>query len=95
MVTTGYIHDPKSSKDDLHLGSFLLGGRNESVTVFRTGVKKGEREASILLDGKKTTFQDAIKPGRKATVTYAKVGDELWVSKVEVASSAKEPDKAK
>jgi len=95
VVTTGYIHDPKSSKDDLHLGSFLLGGRNESVTVFRTGVKKGEREASILLDGKKTTFQDAIKPGRKATVTYAKVGDELWVSKVEVASSAKEPDKAK
>lgn len=92
LVTTGYIHDPKTSKDDLNLGSFLLGGRNESQTVFRTGVKKGEREAQILLDGRKATFQDAIKPGRKATVTYVKVGNELWVSKVEVVTDpAKEP----
>ena len=88
LVTTGYIHDPKTSKDDLHLGSFLLGGKNESQTVFRTGVNKGEREAQIILDGKKATFQDAIKPGRKATVTYVKVGNELWVSKVEVVTDA-------
>ena len=88
LVATGYIHDPKTSKDDLYPGSFLLGGQNESQTVFRTGVKKGEREAQILLDGKKATFQDAIKPGRKATVTYVKVGKDLWVWKVEVVTEA-------
>ncbi|MFT4640521.1 MAG: hypothetical protein ACI8T1_003850 [Verrucomicrobiales bacterium] len=95
LVTTGYIHDPKSSKDDLQRGSFLLGGKNESQTVFRTGVNTGEREATILLDGKKATFQDAIKPGCKATVTYVKVGNDLWVSKVEVTSATNKPGSVK
>ena len=93
LVATGYIHDPKTSKDDLYPGSFVLGGRNESQTIFRTGVKAGEREATILLDGKRADFQTAIKPGRKASVTYVMVGNDRWVSKVEVTSAAKQPDR--
>jgi len=87
LVATGYIHDPRTSKNDLEIGSFVLGGKNESQTIFRTGVNVGEREAEILLDGKKATFQAAIKPGRKATVTYVTVGKDRWASKVEVTSA--------
>jgi hypothetical protein len=83
-VTDGWIHSV-----DLKAGSFVLGGKNESQTTFRIGMKHGEREAEILLDGKKATFEAAVKPGRKASVTYAKVGNDLWVWNAEVTSGTK------
>ncbi len=44
----------------------------------------------ITLDGKESTFDAAIKPERKVTVTYTKAGDEDRVaSKVEVSSEKK------
>lgn len=87
QVTGGFIHsvDPKAK-------SFVLGGKNESETKFRILVEnEGDREAAtLLLDGKKAAFEAAIKPGRKASVTYVKVGKEdLWVWKVDVMSAAK------
>jgi hypothetical protein len=85
-VAVGYIHSV-----DLKAGSFVLGGRNESQTTFRIGVKTGERRSDclLLLDGKMANPATAIKPGRKATVTYVKVGDDLGASKLEVTSAAK------
>ena len=52
---------------------------------------EGNREAAhLLLDGKKTAFEAAIQPKRKASVTYVKVSkDDLWVWKVAVTSAAK------
>ena len=87
-VVEGWIHSV-----DLEAGSFVLGGKDETQTTFRFGVKTGEREATILLDGKKANAQTAIKPGRKASVAYVEVGDDLWVTKMEVTSAAKDPDK--
>ena len=87
QVTHGYIH-----KVDLKAGTFVLGGKNESQTTFRVLLKnEGRREAThILLDDKKATFEAAIQPRRKASVTYVKVSDnDLWVWKVEVTSAAK------
>ena len=77
---------------DLKVKSFVLAGRNESQTKFRVAVEnEGNREAAhLLLDGKRAAFEAVIKPGRKASVTYVKVGnDDLWVWKVEVTSAAK------
>ena len=73
---------------DLKAGSFVLAGKNESQTTFKFGVKTGERRAEMLflLDGKRANRETAIKPGRKASVTYVKVGDDLRAWKVEVAS---------
>jgi len=85
-VAVGYIHSV-----DLKAGTFVLGGRNESQTTFRFGVNRGEREAYILLDGKKPkSLKAAIKPGCKASVTSVTVGKDLWVTKLEVTSAAKE-----
>ena len=86
-VVEGYIHSVDSGSS-----SFVLGGRNESQTTFKVAVKaEGKREpAHILLDGKKSSFDAAIQPKRKASVTYVKVAkDDLWVWKVEVTSEAK------
>ena len=74
---------------DLKEGKFVLGGTNEGQATFRFGVKKGEREAEVLLDGKPATLATAFKPGRKATVTYVTVGDAHWASKVEMTSGGK------
>ena len=86
QVMDGYLHSV-----DLKAGSFVLGGKNESQTTFRFGVKTGERRADclLLLDGKTANPATALKPGRKATVTYVKVGDDLGASKLEVMSAAK------
>jgi len=87
QVMDGWIHSV-----NLEAKSFVLGGKNESQTTFRVAVKvEGNREAAqLLLDGKKATFEAAIQPGRKASVTYVKVAaDDLWVWKVEVTSAAK------
>ena len=86
-VVDGWIHSV-----DLKAATFVLGGKNESQTTFRCLLKvEGRREAThILLDGEKATFEAAIKPGRKAAVTYVKVSDDdLWVWKVEVTSATK------
>ena len=86
QVMEGYIHSA-----DLKAGTFVIGGRNESQTTFRVGVKTGEKRADclLLLDGKMAKPETAIKPGRKATVTYVKVGDDLGASKLEITSEAK------
>jgi len=84
QVADGWIHAV-----DMKAGTFVLGGRNESQTTFRVGVKAGEREADIFLDGKKTNPANAIKSGRRASVTYVKVGDDLWATKIEVTSAVK------
>ena len=87
LVTDGWIHAV-----DLNAKSFVLGGKNESQTTFRVAVKvEGKREAAhVLLDGQKATFEAAIQPKRKASVTYVKVADDdLWVWKVEVTSAPK------
>jgi ferric-dicitrate binding protein FerR (iron transport regulator) len=84
QIIDGWIHAV-----DLKAGSFVLGGKNESQTTIRVGVKTGEREAVILLDGKRTNPATAIKPGVKASVTCVKVGDDLWASRLEVTSAAK------
>ncbi len=86
-VIDGWIHAV-----DLQAGSFVLGGKNESQTKIRVGVKTGEREAVILLDGKRTNPATAIKPGLKASVTCVKVDDDLWASRMEVTSAAKQGD---
>lgn len=86
-VMDGWIHSV-----DLKTNSFVLGGKNESQTTFKVAVKaEGNKEAAhLLLDGKKTTFESAVQPKRKASVTYVKDGDdELWVWKVEVTSTPK------
>jgi hypothetical protein len=74
---------------DLKSGRFVLGGQNERQTTLRFGVNPGEWESIALLDGRKATFQAAIQPGRKATVACVQVGEDLWVSKVEVTSTAR------
>jgi len=87
QVVDGWIHAV-----DLKANTFVLGGKNESQTTFRVAVKaEGKKEAAhILLDGKKASFEDAIQPKRKASVTFVKVKeDDLWVWKVEVTSPAK------
>jgi hypothetical protein len=86
-VTEGYIHSV-----DAEANSFVLGGKNESQTAFKVAVKaEGKKEpAHILLDGKKTSFEAAIKPKRKASVTYVKLAkDDFWVWKVEVTGETK------
>jgi len=86
-VAEGYIHSVDSGAN-----SFVLGGKNESQTTFKVAVKvDGKREpAHILLDGKKSSFEGAIQPKRRASVTYVNVAkDDLWVWKVEVTSAAK------
>ncbi|MCE9606070.1 MAG: FecR family protein [Planctomycetia bacterium] len=71
--------------------TFVVGGRNEHRTTFHVAIlAEGNREAAqVYLDGKRTTFDEAIKPQRKATVTFVKTGDEPWVWKVEVISALK------
>ena len=85
-VMDGWLHSV-----DLKAGSFVLRGKNESQTTFRIGVKTGERrdDCLLLLDGKLANLETAFKPGRKAAVTYVKVGDDLGASKLEVTSAAK------
>ncbi|HVL07853.1 MAG TPA: hypothetical protein VM512_01645 [Burkholderiaceae bacterium] len=86
-VAEGFIHTV-----DAGTTSFVLGGKNESQTTFKVMVKPdGKKEAAhILLDGKRTSFETAIQPKRKASVTYVKVAkDDLWVWKVDVTSAAK------
>lgn len=41
----------------------------------------------ITLDGKASTFAEAVKPDLKAKVTYTKPGDDRVASKVEVTSA--------
>jgi hypothetical protein len=87
LVMDGWIQSV-----DLNAKSFVLGGQNESQSTFRVAVKvEGKREAAhVLLDGQKATFEAAIQPKRKASVTYVKVSkDDLWVWKVAVTSAAK------
>jgi len=69
--------------------SFVLGGPNESQTNFKVLVaNEGNREAAhILLDGKRSTFEDAIQAKRQAAVTFLQVGDERWVWKVDVKTT--------
>ena len=88
LVMDGLIHSV-----DLKAGSFVLRGKKESQTTFRVGVKTGERRTDclLLLDGKMANPETAIKPGRKATVTYVKVGDDLGASKLEITSAASAP----
>ncbi|MCE9606068.1 MAG: hypothetical protein K8U03_14320 [Planctomycetia bacterium] len=85
-MTVGFIHAVDASAK-----TFVLGGKNESQTTFKVLVKAaGNREAAhVLLDGKRTTFEEAIQSKRKATVTFVKTGDDLWVWKVDVASGSK------
>lgn len=85
-VMEGWIHSV-----DLKTNSFVLGGKNESQTTFKVIVKaEGKKEAAhLLLDGKRTSFESAIQSKRKASVTYVKDGDDLWVWKVEVTSTPK------
>ena len=82
-VMQGFIH-----KVDISAGTFVLGGKNESQTPFRFGVKRGEREVTVFLDGQKTTREAMKKPKCKSSVTYIKVGDVLWAVKVEITSPA-------
>lgn len=46
-------------------------------------------KTTITLDGKASTFEEAIKVERKATVTYQKEGDARVASKVEVVTEEK------
>jgi len=84
-VADGFIHSV-----DLKAGTFVLGGRNESQTTFRIGVKTdaGRADCLLLLDGKIATA-DAMRPGLRASVTFVKVGDDVGASKIEVTSAAK------
>ncbi len=45
---------------------------------------KVDSKTVITLDGKASTFEAAIKPELKATVTYSKVGEDRLASKVDV-----------
>jgi hypothetical protein len=86
QVMKGRIHSL-----DLKAGTFVLVGEKESKTTFRVGVKNGERrdDCLLLLDGKPANPATAMKPGRKASVTYVQVGNDRGASKVEVTSAAK------
>lgn len=84
QVMEGYIR-----KVDLKAGTFVLGGRNETNTPFRFGVKRGEREVNVFLDGKRSSFRSEIPRKSKSSVTYTKVGDVLWALKVEITSPGK------
>lgn len=84
LVMQGYIREV-----DLKAGTFVLGGRNETNTVFRFGVKRGEREAAFYLDGKRARGQNGFPEKSKASASYTKVGDVLWALKVEVTSPGK------
>lgn len=86
QVMDGYIHSV-----DMKAGTFVLGGKNESQTTFRIGVKtdKGRNDCLLLLDGKMAKPENAMKPGLKASVTYVKVGDDVGASKIDVTSAAK------
>ncbi len=89
------IRDGWIESVDLEAGRFVLrhkkGDETESQTTFRIGSKTGEREAIILLDGKKSTFIAAMAPKRRASVTYSSIGNEYWVVKASVMSVAKSP----
>ena len=84
QVMQGYVR-----KVDLEAGTFVLGGRNETNTPFRFGVKRGEREVNVFLDGKKSSFRNDFPPRSKSSVTYIEVGDALWALKVEITSPEK------
>lgn len=73
-------------KVDLKAGSFVLGGKNESQTAFRFGVKQGEKEAAFYLDGERASARNGFPKRSRASVTYVKVGDVLWALKVEITS---------
>lgn len=74
---------------DAAASTFVLGSKGEVNTKFKVAVKnEGKREAAqILLDGRRTTFEDAVQEKRRAAVTYLQVGDERWVWKVEVKTA--------
>lgn len=48
---------------------------------------KVDSKTEITLDGKPSTFDAAVKPELKVTVTYAKVGEDRVASKVEVKTA--------
>lgn len=80
----GFIRDVDASAH-----TFVLAGAKESRTTFNVLVKNdGNREAAhVLLDGKRSTFDEAIQVKRKAAVTFLRNGEELWVWKVEVTGA--------
>ena len=63
---------------DAKAGTFVLTLPARPLTF------KVDSKTVITLDGKASTFEAAIKPELKATVTYSKVGEDRLASKVDV-----------
>jgi hypothetical protein len=72
--------------------TFVVAGPKESRPMFQVAVAASPpREPTlILLDGVRSTFDEAIRSNRRATVIFLPASDgELWVWKVEVSSQAR------
>lgn len=66
---------------DAKAGTFVLTLPARPLTF------KVDSKTEITLDGKASTFEAAIKVNLKATVIYAKVGEDRVASKVEVKTA--------
>lgn len=77
---------------DTEATTFVLAIDETQQATFRVPVqeKSGREPAHVLLDGKRTTFDDAIRLRRKAVVTFLTDEEgEAWVWKVEVTSESR------
>jgi len=72
--------------------TFVIAGPKESRTMFQIAVAgpSAREPTHILLDGVRSTFDEAIRSHRRATVIFLPANDgDLWVWKVEVSSQAR------
>lgn len=72
--------------------TFVVAGPKEAAATFQVAVAAAPpREPThILLDGDRSTFDEAIRSNRRATVIFLPANDgPLWVWKVEVSSQAR------
>lgn len=77
---------------DVEATTFVLAiDETERATFRAPAVEKAGREAAeVLLDGRRTTFDDAVRLRRNAVVTFQPQPDgEAWVWKVEVTSESR------
>lgn len=82
-ATAGQAKTGAIASVDAKASTFVVNFPARPLTI------KVDSKTVITLDGKASTFEAAIKPELKATVTYSKVGEDRLASKVDVTSAGK------
>lgn len=86
-LVEGFVHAV-----DADAKTFVVAGPNEQRMTFRVDTATvRDREASqVFLDGVRSTFDEAVRPRRPATVAFVRTDENLvWVWKVEVSSKSR------